>query len=70
MAQVTIYLPDGLARAAKQRAKRAGKSLSAFFADLLSRQLRPRRWPESFARLYGSCSLPEIDDAPVDEVDI
>ena len=34
MAQITIYLPEGLARQVKQRARRAHKSLSAYIASL------------------------------------
>jgi hypothetical protein len=70
MAQVTIYLPDDLEKEAKQRAKKAGKSLSAFFAELLARQARPRRWPKAFVELYGSCDLVPIDDPPPDDIEL
>lgn len=69
MAQVTIYLPDDLEKDARKRAKKAGQSLSAFFVDLLARHVRPRRWSRSFADLYGSCELPEIENLQPDEVD-
>jgi hypothetical protein len=69
VAQVTIYLPDDLERDAKQRARKAGKSLSAFFAELLTRSTRPRKWSKSFIDLYGRCDLPEIEDAPPEDVE-
>jgi hypothetical protein len=69
MAQVTIYLPDDLEREAKQRARKAGKSLSAFFAELLARQTRPGKWPREFVALAGTCELIVPEDPPPDDVD-
>jgi hypothetical protein len=66
---MTIYLPDDLAKEARKRAKKSGRSLSAFVAELLERQVRPRTWPRSFADLYGSCELAEIEDLQPDEPD-
>ena len=66
---MTIYLPDDIEKEARRRARKARKSLSAFFAGLLGRGRRPRRWPESFERLYGSCELGEVESLPVDERD-
>lgn len=73
MAQVTLYVPDALARELKRQARKAGKSLSAFVADLAARSLaRPRSSAgDELKSLYGSWSgeFPEIEDAPPEERD-
>jgi hypothetical protein len=76
MAQVTIYLPDDVARDVRARAKRAGKSLSAYIAALArgERQARSKgdQWPKEFWELYGSWEgdFPIPDDpAPADDVE-
>ncbi len=70
MSQVTIYLPDDLAGSLRKEARRAGKSLSAYIADLARRKPKKTGWPAGFGRLYGACrgDLPEIEDAPPDEI--
>ena len=67
MAQITLYLPDDVAERVRREAKRAGKSLSAYMAELATGGKAPARWPAGFSRLYGSCDLPAIEDAPPDE---
>ena len=74
MAQVTIYLPDAVARDVRARAKRAGLSLSAYMTALASRERRPQTeaWPKDFLKLLGSWegSFPVPNDAPPnDDVD-
>ena len=69
MSQVTIYLPDELAASLRRQARRAGKSLSAYIADLAGRR-PPRAWPPGFEKLYGACrgELPDVEDPPPDEI--
>ena len=69
MAQITLYVSDDVAERIRREAKRAGKSLSAYMADLVAGGRQPSRWPAGFARLYGSCDLPEIEDTPPDELE-
>jgi len=73
MAQVTIYLPDAVASAAKQRAKRSGKSVSAWITDVLERELGGRQWPKALLELVatGKGDLVEPEDPPPeDEEDV
>ena len=67
MAQITLYVPDNVAERIRREARRAGKSLSAYMADLVEGRKQASGWPTGFARLYGSCTLPTIEDAPPDE---
>ncbi len=69
MAQVTIYIPDDLELALKQRAKRSGKSLSSVVAELARKELRPAGWGD-FEDLFGSWEgdFPQPEDPPPDEV--
>lgn len=71
MAQLTIYLPEDLLDEIKREASRAGKSVSAFLADIASAQLRPRKPSKELRALYGSWkgSFPELEDAPPKERD-
>ena len=74
MAQVTIYLPDEVARDVRARAKRAGMSLSAYVTALASQTSRAaaREWPKDFLKLLGSWegAFPVPDDPPPrDDVD-
>lgn len=62
MSQVTIYLPSSLEKELRRRAKDDRKSLSAYIAELARRNVSPRRWPEKFASLYGSCKLTVPED--------
>jgi hypothetical protein len=66
MAQITIYVPDELARRLRERARRSRTSLSAYVSALARESLIPTRWPKSFENLYGSCKgqLLEPADAP------
>lgn len=71
MSQLTIYLPDELAASLRRDAKKAGKSLSAYMAELATGQQRRRAgWPEGFNRLYGACrgELIDAEDPPPDEL--
>lgn len=73
MAQVTIYLPDAVASAAKQRAKRSGKSVSAWITDVLERELGAKQWPKPLLELLasGKGDLVEPEDPPPeDEEDV
>lgn len=67
MAQITIYLPDDVARDVKLQARRAKKSVSAYIASLATEKKRGgRKWPKKFLDTYGSWEgqLPRIDDPP------
>jgi hypothetical protein len=69
MAQITLYVPDHLAERIRREARRAGKSLSAYMVDLVAGRTHASGWPAGFARLYGSCDLGEIEDAPPRELE-
>lgn len=71
MAQVTIYLPDEIAKGVRRAARKARKSVSAFLADLAVRSVKPPRWPASFRGLYGSWEedFPRVADPPPDRID-
>jgi hypothetical protein len=47
MPQLHLYVPDEVAETAKARAKAAGKSLSAYLADLVVNEVAGD-WPEDF----------------------
>lgn len=70
MSQVTIYLPDGLAASLRKDARRAGKSLSAYIADLAAPKAKTNGWPAGFDGLYGACrgELPDVEDPAPDEL--
>lgn len=69
MAQLTIYVPDPLARKLKRAAARSRMSVSAYLTELATRALEPQEWPASFVETFGSWEgpLPQIDDPPPDE---
>ena len=67
VAQVTIYVPDEVARRLRREARRAKRSVSAYIVDLVQRRGGQGAWPSEFADLFGSCQLPAIDDAPPEE---
>lgn len=71
MAQLTIYLPDTLAQKAKRDAKRSGKSVSRYLADLVSGPAVHRERSRTLGKLYGSWkgSFPDVEDLPLDEPD-
>jgi hypothetical protein len=69
MAQITVYVPDGVARKIRRDAARAKKSLSAYVSDLAARRRRRKAWPDAFFALQGRCrgSLVVPDDPPPEE---
>lgn len=71
MAQVTIYLPQDLETRLRRDAKRAGKSLSAFIAELADRRPEPEGWQDRLDALYGTWEgdFPTPEDPPADEPD-
>lgn len=71
MAQITIYVPDDIARRIKREAKRAKKSLSAYLTELAIGQRHAPRWPPGFFELQGSCggALKAPEDPPPEEPD-
>ena len=71
MGQVTIYLADRVAVAAKRQARRSGKSLSAWISDVLERETGGRRWPKALVEVLtrGSADLVEPDDPPPEDVE-
>jgi len=72
MAQVTIYVSARLAAAAKRAAKRSKKSLSAWFAEVLQRELEPSRWPQSVIDVVtkGHGDIIEPEDPPSTDDDV
>jgi hypothetical protein len=72
VAQITIYLPDELARRIKKEARRRQKSVSAFIADLATGRSKARTWPRGFFALQGCCggTLEVPEDPPPDELSL
>ena len=70
MAQITLYVPDLVARKLRADARRAKKSLSAYVSELAAGRSE-RRFPKWFFELAGSCrgTLLIPDDPPPDEPD-
>jgi hypothetical protein len=69
VAQITIYVPDPVARRLRREARRAKKSLSAYMTELaVGRPARPE-WPDWFFELQGSCegALEVPEDPPPEE---
>jgi len=55
MSQVTIYLPDELEKELRAGARKAGKSLSAYVAELAKKKKeRPSKWSREFLATFGS----------------
>ena len=71
MAQMTLYLPDELARRIRKAAASARTSVSAYLAELAERKLKPRAWPKGFAQLSGSFlgDFPEIADPRPEDIE-
>jgi hypothetical protein len=71
VAQITLYVPDAVARKLRADARRAKKSLSAYVSELAGGR-RERSFPKWFFELAGSCrgTLVVPDDAPPDEPDL
>lgn len=61
MAQVTIYLPDAVAKRLRSAARKARKSLSAYVAELIEPRHERSRWPPGFFDLAGTVSF-DVDD--------
>jgi hypothetical protein len=68
VAQITLYVPDDIARKLRADARRAKKSLSAYVSDLATGR-RERAFPRWFLALEGSSdgTLVVPDDPPPDE---
>jgi hypothetical protein len=71
VAQITIYVPDTVARKLRRDARKAKKSLSSYLTDLAAGESRSRTWPRWFFELEGSCrgSLAIPEDPPPEEPD-
>ena len=69
VAQITIYVPDDVAKRLRQAAKRSGKSLSAYLTEAAAGRREARTWPEWFFDLQGSCkgTLVAPEDPPPEE---
>ncbi|HEY4000276.1 MAG TPA: hypothetical protein VGO93_15485 [Candidatus Xenobia bacterium] len=61
MSQLTIYIPDELAKDIRRRAKAARISVSAYMAELARKASEPSDWKQQLEATYGSCSLPEVE---------
>lgn len=71
MSQVTIYLPDEIAEKAKRSAARAKRSLSAYVAELITKDTVGSRWPKSFVELLdeGDGDIVEPEDPAPEDVE-
>lgn len=68
VAQVTIYLPDPIAKRLRAAARKARKSLSSYVADLLQPpRTQDSPWPDGFFDLAGSTTIEPADDPPPPE---
>jgi hypothetical protein len=69
VAQITIYVPERVARKLRREAKKAKKSLSAYLTELAAGQTSSQTWPSWFFELQGSCrgSLAVPEDPPPEE---
>lgn len=65
MAQVTVYLPDDVLSAARNRAENERMSLSAWVSARI-REATRTEWPESLVDLlrHGTGEIAEPDDPP------
>ena len=55
MSRVTIHLPDALEKELRRRARKAGKSLSAYVVELVSGKMTRRgKWSREFLATFGS----------------
>lgn len=72
MAQITIYLNDRLATAARKHARNANKSLSAWIASILERETGTRTWSKEMRDLLtkGSADIVEPEDFYDDDEDV
>lgn len=63
MSQLNFYVPDEVEEQIKKAAKKEGKSISAFLADLVKSKFKPKTWSGSFfSELVGGWQgdFPEI----------
>jgi predicted transcriptional regulator len=69
MPRITINLPEEIARRTTRLAKQAGKSVSAYIADIVARQISGAAWPEDLIDLLnrGHGDLVEPPDPPPEE---
>jgi hypothetical protein len=70
VAQITLYVPDDIARKLRADARRAKKSLSAYVSELAAGKREPG-FPKWFLALEGSArgTLVVPDDPPPDELE-
>ena len=70
MEQITIYLPEDVARKTRWLAKRAGKSIPAYIVEIIARETSTRGWPEDLIDLLhqGKGDLAEPPDPPPEEI--
>ena len=54
MSQLTIYLPEELVREVRRRARKKGRSVSAYLAELARNDAAMSTWPEAFVATFGS----------------
>ena len=68
VAQITLYVPDAIAKKLRADARRAKKSLSAYVTELAAGR-RSSGFPKWFLELDGGCkgTLVTPDDPPPDE---
>ena len=60
MAQLHCYVPDKVAESLKQRAEKAGMSVSRYLAELAKRDIDPA-WPYGyFERVFGTANVDSI----------
>jgi hypothetical protein len=75
MSRVTIHLPDALEKQLRAAAREAGKSLSAYVAELVSgKKSRRSQWSREFLATFGSWEgsfeePPELDGWSVVSLD-
>lgn len=73
MPQLNIYVPQAMARALRQRARREKRSLSALVVGLLDERTAQTGWPEGFfesivGQWHGS--MPRITRRAAEERDL
>lgn len=64
MAQLHCYLPDELAEQVRQRAARAGMSVSRYLAHIARKDVEPGWPPHYFERVFGSHEPAPIERPP------
>ncbi|MCC6334567.1 MAG: hypothetical protein IT380_11340 [Myxococcales bacterium] len=64
MSQVTIYLPPDVEQLVRRAARRSRQSVSAWFAELARREVKPTRWPEGYFQRFARRSPDPIEVPP------